>query len=223
MGRITEDPFLYTRAPRVSRILPRNVPKDREIKSLIAAIPRAKYRDRAIIELLYGSGIRAGELLGLKMDMLDFEQGEARVLDSKNKTERIVPLNDMTLYALKDYLEVERSLLLASTPLQNRKMEVRKPDHDIVFLKRGGFPLCTWRLSEIIEHYRKKAGLKDHLTPHSFRHACATEMLKGGASIRHIQVLLGHDDISTTMIYTRLGVDELKDKLDKVHPHGIKT
>ncbi len=161
--------------------------------------------------------------MSLKTNDINFDEELLTVFDSKSRKERIVPINDITTYSIKEYLEKERPYLHSSTPLQKRKDEKRKSINNIVFLKRGGFPLCTWKLSEIIEDYRKKAGLKDKLTPHSFRHACATEMLKGGASIRHIQVMLGHNDISTTMIYTKLGVDELRTELDKIHPHGAKT
>lgn len=164
-----EDPFLYTKAPRISRILPRilprNVPKDRDIKKIIVSIPRNRMRDRAIIELLYGSGIRAGELLSLKMEQIDFDRSMATVYDSKNKKERIVPLNDLTVYSLKNYFEKERPSLLASSPLQNRTVELREADHEIVFLKKGGFPLCKWRLSELIENYRKEEGAERSSDP----------------------------------------------------------
>lgn len=220
LNHIFEDPFLYVIPPRVSKILPRNVPKDRDVKKIISVIPKGNYRDRSIIELLYGSGLRAGELLSLTIKSINYKNSTVRVIDSKSKKERVVPINDLTAYSLKDYIRIERPKLLTSKPLQIKPNEIRGKAEDIVFLKRGGFKLCSWSLSEIIEKYRNEAGLDSRLTPHSFRHACATEMLKGGASIRHIQVMLGHDSISTTMIYTRLGVDELRLELDKVHPHG---
>lgn len=220
LGNVFEDPFLYVKSPRVSKILPRNVPKDRDIKKLISVIPKGNYRDRVIIELLYGSGIRAGELLTLKTGDIDFTKGLIRVIDSKSKKERITPINDLTVYSLREYLEKERPVLLNSKPPRIDPNDKREIIEDQLLVKKGGFPLCSWKLSVIIDRYSKEAELEFRLTSHSFRHACATEMLKGGASIRHIQTMLGHDTITTTMIYTKLGVDELKTVLDNFHLHG---
>ncbi len=222
LGYVFEDPFLYVKSPRVSKILPRNVPKDRDIKRLMSVIPRGNYRDRLIIELLYGSGIRAGELLKLKVSDVNYTESTIRVIDSKSKKERITPINDITIYSIREYLEKERPLLFNSEPPRKDSKDKRKIIKEQLLVKRGGYPLCSWRLSLIIDRYAKEAGLEFRLTPHSFRHACATEMLKGGASIRHIQTMLGHDTISTTMIYTKLGVDELKTVLDNFHLHGAR-
>lgn len=220
LGNIFEDPFLYVKSPRVSRILPRNVPKNKDIKKLLSVIPKGNYRDRAVIELLYGSGLRAGELLSLKIRDIDFSESHIRVIDSKSKKERIAPINDLTVYSLREYIEKERPVLFNSKPPRIDLKDKREIVEDQLFVKRGGFPLCAWKLSVIIDRYAKEAGIDFRLTPHCFRHSCATEMLKGGASIRHIQTILGHDSISTTMIYTKMGVDELKTVLNNFHLHG---
>ena len=220
---LLSNPFSYVSLPRVDRMLPRDIPSDLQIRKIIAVIPPAAQRDRAIIELLYGSGIRAGELLALHLDDLHLKEKFITVCDSKSKVERNVPINDLTVYALSGYLEGERKALLKSKPAQKKPKEVRKRDKELLFLKRGGFPLCTWRLSMIIEDYTREAEIPLRLTPHSFRHACATGMISSGCPLRYVQALLGHETISTTMIYTRLSTDTLKHALDKVHPHGSRS
>ena len=217
---VPTDPFLYVNLPRVDRMLPRDIPTNQQVRRLISAIPPRAQRDRAVIELLYGSGIRAAELLGLKLEDLHLEDKFMTITDSKSKIERNVPVNDMTAYALNGYLGGERNVLLTSSPCQDRPEEHRLLEPDFLFLKEGGFRLCRWRLSQIIENYRQKAGLPFRLTPHSFRHACAVGMLASGCPLRYIQALLGHQSVSTTMIYTRMSAEGLKQALDEVHPHG---
>ena len=214
------DPFLYVSLPRVARMLPRDIPTDQQVRRLISAIPTEAARDRALIEILYGSALRAGELLGLKLEDIHLKEKYLTITDSKSKLERNVPVNDLTVYALADYMKGERQSLLSSAPLQENSEEHRRKEPEVLFLKEGGFPLCRWRLSEIIEHYRIKAELPARLTPHSFRHACATGMLTAGCPLRYIQALLGHQSLSTTMIYTRMSTEGLKKALDDVHPHG---
>lgn len=216
------DPFLYVNLPRVDRMLPRDIPTDQQVRKLIGVIPSSRQRDRAIIELLYGTGIRGGELLALRVEDLNLKEKYITIGDSKTKQERNVPVNDLSVYALCEYLEGERTTLLGSAPPQNRKVEHRERDKDLLFLKGGGFPLCRWRLSRIIEDYREKASLPMRLTPHSFRHACAAGMIASGCPLRYVQALLGHNNVKTTMIYTRICTDSLKKALDEVHPHGAR-
>jgi len=219
---LIHDPFAYVRGVKVKRILPRQIPLDKEVREMLRAIPLASQRDRAVLELLYGSGIRISELIKLSTDDLDSEEGWVCITDAKNKKQRNVPVSTQSLFAIEAYRKDERELLLNSEPDYRRGLENRESDASRLFIKAGGFPLCQWSITSMIERYVKSSGLEKHITAHSFRHACAREMLKGGASIRYVQRMLGHNSISTTMIYTRLSASEVQQALDAFHPRGEK-
>jgi integrase/recombinase XerD len=219
--KISRNPFLYVKGPKVKRILPRQIPQDKEIRSLLRSVPLTAMRDRAVIELLYGSGIRISELINLSVNDLS-EDGWIHITDAKSKKERNVPVSTQSLFAITAYCQGEREELLQATPDYTRTREIREPDETRLFIKAGGFPLCQWSITSMIDQYVKKAYLEKHITAHSFRHACAREMLKGGASVRYVQKMLGHNSISTTMIYTRLSAREVQQALDAFHPRGEK-
>ncbi len=164
---------------------------------------------RAILELLYGSGIRSSELRFLKISDADLENGLLFV-NGKGGRDRVVPMTTPALVVLKDYLSGER-----------REMASRKPAEDRLFLMENGRPLKKWYLGRMIAKYARAAGISDPVSPHSFRHACATHLLARGAALRYVQELLGHAWICTTEIYTHVFSNTLKAVYEKTHPHCV--
>ncbi len=171
------------------------------------------FRDRTIFELLYASALRAGELCRLSVYGLDLTGKTLRVVQGKGSKDRIVPISKVAVRYLREYLEKIRPSLEAQ-----RKNWPSSLSGDAVFLTAKGRPFTLGTLYYIVRKYRDNAGLPPNITTHSFRHTCAVELLKGGASIRHVQELLGHSDITTTQIYTRLVPTELKRIHDKTAP-----
>jgi len=175
----------------VEKIL--NIPSEKNWQSL---------RDKAILELLYSTGIRVGELTSLKIGDIDFFQELIKV-KGKGKKERIVPVGSYALKALIEYIE--------KRPNKKEKN---------VFLNKYGKPLTERSVERIIDKYSKKAGIGKKITPHTFRHTFATHMLDRGADLRTVQELLGHERITTTQIYTHLTVERLKEFYNKTHPRA---
>jgi len=175
----------------VEKIL--NIPSEKNWQSL---------RNKAILELLYSTGIRVGELTSLKIGDIDFFQELIKV-KGKGKKERIVPIGRYALKALIEYIE-------------------RRPNkkEKNVFLNKYGKPLSERSVERIIDKFSKKAGIGKKITPHTFRHTFATHMLDRGADLRTVQELLGHERITTTQIYTHLTVEKLKEFYNKTHPRA---
>ena len=171
------------------------------------------FRDRTIFELLYASALRAGELCRLSIYGLDLTGKTLRVVQGKGNKDRIVPISKVAVRYLREYLEKIRPILQTQ-----RKKWPSSLSADVVFLTAKGQPFTNGTLYYLIRKYRDKAKLPANITTHSFRHTCAVELLKGGASIRHVQELLGHSEITTTQIYTRLVPTELKRIHDKTAP-----
>ena len=155
------------------------------------------FRDRAILETLYSTGLRGGELCRLSLYDIDMPARTLRVL-GKGSKERVVPIGKVAAGYLGEYVKSVRPILMGERTTST------------VFLSATGLPLRTHDLGRIVKTHRDKAGLPDNITVHSLRHTCATELLKGGASIRHVQELLGHADISTTQIYTHVVQTDLQ-------------
>jgi integrase/recombinase XerD len=155
------------------------------------------FRDRTMFEVLYSTGLRGGELCRLSLYDFDPQERMIRVLGKGNK-ERIVPVGKVAAGYLGEYIKTVRPVLTGENQLST------------IFLSATGRKLRPGDLHRILKAYREKAHLPDNITTHSLRHTCATEMLKGGASIRHVQELLGHADIQTTQIYTHVVVTDLK-------------
>ena len=159
-------------------------------------------RDRAALELLYGSGLRISELTNLRVDDIDLREGLLRV-KGKGSKERLVPIGSKAREALKDYL-VERALLRSSSPY--------------LFLNPKGRRMTERGLREVVYRQARKAGLAGRVSPHTLRHSFATHLLQSGADIRDIQELLGHSSISATQVYTHLDLGHLMDVYDRAHP-----
>jgi len=195
-------------SPRLGRKLP-PVLSTQEIDALIAAIDRSSLegqRNVAILETLYGCGLRVSELTTLKISDLFFEEGFIRVLGKGNK-ERFVPVNPTTEKLVKVYLKAVR-------PLQKPQKEAA----DTVFLNRRGHGLTRAMIFTIIKQLAKKIALEKTISPHSFRHSFATHLLENGADLRVIQQLLGHESITTTEIYMHLDRTHLAGVLNQYHP-----
>jgi len=206
-GHITENPARLLETPRLSRNLP-NVLSTDEVERLLArpdpSTPRGN-RDRAMLELLYATGLRVSELIGLTVLNVNLESGYIRTL-GKGAKERLVPIGGKAIEAVRDYLSDSRPQLLRGSNLPH------------LFLNFRGRPLTRQGFWKIIREYGKAAGIKKEITPHTIRHSFASHLLQGGADLRAVQVMLGHEDISTTQIYTHVTRDKLREIHEKYHP-----
>ena len=204
----SDNPMELVASPRLGRKLP-PVLSTKEIDQLIAAIDRSSLegqRNVAILETLYGCGLRVSELVALKLSDLFFEEGFIRVLGKGNK-ERFVPINSQTETLIKVYLKDVR-------PFQKPSKEAS----DTLFLNRRGNGLTRAMIFTIIKQLAKKIDLNKTISPHSFRHSFATHLLENGADLRVIQQLLGHESITTTEIYMHLDRTHLARVLNEYHP-----
>jgi site-specific recombinase XerD len=187
--------------------LPRKVLTEDEVKKLIAqpdGQTMTGFRDRTLIEILYATGVRVAELVGMDVADLDLATGYARVRHAKGGRERIVPIGRHTSGAIASYMNSVRPLMVLG-------------DEPALIISKRGKRLGAKGMEVVIEAYGESAGL-GHVTPHMLRHACATHMLRRGASLRHLQELLGHRAVTTTEIYTRLTNQELMEAHAKFHP-----
>lgn len=213
-GRIAWDPTAALLLPKASKPLPAHLLTEEEAGRLLLAVNLKDplgVRDRALLELLYGSGLRVSEALGLTLSDVDLG-GEALVVMGKGQRQELVPVLGEAKRAMDHYLHFARPKLL-------RRGEAA----EVVFLSLRGRPLHAIDVAARIRVYAQKAGLSQRPTPHSFRHSCATHLLKAGADIRFIQRLLRHKSISTTQVYTRLDLRDVQEALRKYHPRERDT
>jgi integrase/recombinase XerD len=195
--------------PKLRQALPRNIPNAAQVASMldcIRAISPLSLRDRAMFELLYATGLRSAEILGLTTDSINLADRTAYV-QGKGAKDRIVPVGSWVVPWITEYLEAGRP----------RLYNARKPC-DRLFITKTGQPLPHSNLCYLMRKYATRAGVSLHLSPHAFRHACATHLLEHGADVRFIQVLLGHVSLNTTQIYTRVEISHLKKVHNKFHP-----
>jgi len=208
---LLHDPAAALEFPRQEKRLPRTILTPQEARRIIEA-PGSKspqdLRDRAILETLYGTGIRASELANLLPSDVDTEEHVLRVVLGKGRKDRNVPLTRAAAAAIEAYLVRGRAQLASG--------EASRP----LFLANAGGPLSRGLLSTIVRHWAEEAGIKKRVTCHTFRHSVATHLLRGGADIRHIQALLGHSSLGTTELYTRVVIQDLKDVVRRAHPRG---
>jgi integrase/recombinase XerD len=214
-GRAAVDPAADVAPPRVPAGLPKPLTED-EVVSLLEAPTgdgAVARRDRALLELLYGTGMRISELCGLSMGDVDLEEGLARVL-GKGSKERIVPVGRVALGALGSWLGAEGRARLVPDQW------ARRGDAEAVFLNTRGARLTRQAAWAIVKHHGQRVGLADQLSPHVLRHSCATHMLDHGADLRVVQELLGHVSISTTQVYTKVSGERLRAVYDAAHPRA---
>jgi integrase/recombinase XerD len=207
-GKVLVNPCAELPPLRKPRRLPRGVLTGSQVTRLLQAPDVKKpfgFRDRAMLELLYSSGLRGIEVCQLSLYDIDFDQRLVRIVQGKGRKDRLVPAGRTTLNYVAKYIEQVRPIHAA----RNRKGQGLTR----LFLTILGTPFNTKYLYQQIKRYRRMADLGDSVTTHSLRHACATEMLRGGANVRHVQEMLGHAHLSTTQVYTHVIPHDLK----KVH------
>jgi integrase/recombinase XerD len=226
-GHILADPSVVIELPRCVQGLPRGILSPAHIRRLLAA-PDGNtplgLRDRAILEVLYATGIRNQELANLTIHDVNLAAGEVRVRAGKGGRDRLLPLGEIAAHYVQQYLAAGRPRFLklwqrrlaAAAPGNARLMLER--ESDLLFLGNKGKKLWDQVVAHVVARHARAAGLKVHLTPHSLRHTCATHMLQGGASVRHVQEMLGHKTIRTTQIYTHVAIDDLKAVHRRSHP-----
>jgi integrase/recombinase XerD len=209
-GRLAENVAKLLVAPSVWDRLP-NVLGPSAVERLLEApdpsTPLGR-RDRAALETLYATGCRASEVVGLRPRDLDFVRGTARCVGKGDK-ERLVPLGSRARAALKVYLEEDRPHLVR-----------RHTETEAVFVGRSGRPLSRVGLWRVVKTHARRAGLPEHVSPHTLRHSFATHMLAGGADLRVVQEMLGHVSIATTQIYTRVELSRLRQVHATFHPRS---
>jgi len=206
--RITEDPAHLLEAPKLGRKLPDTLSYE-EIETLLATIALGEsegHRNRAMLEMLYSSGLRVSELVELKKSQIFAEVGFLKVVGKGNK-ERLVPVGRAALHYLKLYEEHVRAHQVPA-----------KGQEEFVFLNRRGQKLTRVMVFLIIKKTAEKAGIQKNISPHTFRHSFATHLIEGGADLRAVQEMLGHESITTTEIYTHLDRDYLRQVLTEFHP-----
>ncbi|MEN9799309.1 MAG: Tyrosine recombinase XerC [Pseudomonadota bacterium] len=209
---LAQNPAAAVRSPKLPKSLPRVLPVE-EVFALVdaPAVERVLgLRDRAILEVLYGGGLRISELCGLSLGDLDLRGRVAHVL-GKGRKERLCPLNEAAVEALEAWLARRGELLASPHP---------KQDPDALFLNHRGGRLTPRSIARHLDRYVLQAGLARKTSPHAMRHSFATHLLGSGADIRSIQELLGHASLSTTQRYTEVSWDKLQEIYDKAHPRA---
>lgn len=208
-GRLAEDPTRDVDAPRLGKPLPASL-TERDVEALLAAPDTGdpiELRDRAMLELLYATGLRVSELVGLQLGQVNPRQGVVRVL-GKGSRERLVPLGEEALYWLETWMGTGRPALLGQ-----RRSEA-------VFVTARGAGMTRQAFWYRVRLYATRAGVRYTISPHTLRHSFATHLLNHGADLRVVQLLLGHSDLSTTQIYTHVARERLRDLHARHHPRG---
>ncbi len=207
--KIDADPTSVLAAPRLWKSLPKYLTAE-EIDRLLAAPDSAKpsgLRDRAMLELLYATGVRVSELCSLQVSDLDADLGVVRVVGKGNK-QRLVPVGRSALAAVQEYLETARPRLLKGRSSR------------FLFVSSRAGPLTRQAFWKALRMYGRAAGILRRLTPHLLRHSFATHLLEGGADLRSVQTMLGHADIATTQVYTHVLRSRLRKTIDEHHPRA---
>ncbi len=202
------DPTILLEAPKLKRLLP-DILSFEEIESIIAAIDLSKPeggRNKAILETLYSCGVRVSELVNLKISCLYLDVGFIKVTGKGDK-ERLVPIGSDAI----KYINIYRNNIRCHIP-------VKKGEEDMLFLNRRGSRLTRVMIFLLLKALVKKAGITKNISPHTFRHSFATHLVEGGADLRAVQEMLGHESITTTEIYTHLDREYLRTTLQQFHP-----
>jgi len=209
-GNIKDNPTLNVTSPRIGKSLPRPISIS-QVRRLLEQPTKLSTleakRDRAILELLYASGMRVSELVSLNVGDINIDGGDVRCFGKGHK-ERLIPIAPRAALSVQKYLQEARPRLAHDETEQ------------ALFLNRRGDRLTRQGLWQILKGYAKSAGLDKEITPHTLRHSFATHMLNGGADLRSVQELLGHANISTTQVYTHLTTEHVRRIYDKSHPRA---
>ncbi|HJB81190.1 site-specific tyrosine recombinase XerD [Flavonifractor plautii] len=208
IGQISENPARGLSQTKVERKLP-HILTSREVELFLEQPDPSDAkgcRDKAMLELLYATGIRVSELIGLDLDNINLSAGFIRC--ANRGKERIIPLYQAAVRALQNYLD------------RVRPQMVEHPDEKALFVNMSGERMSRQGFWKIIKHYQEKAGIQKDITPHTLRHSFAAHLLENGADLHSIQEMLGHADISSTQIYTQVVSQKLKDVYNKAHPRA---
>jgi len=220
-NRISEDPTHLLESPKGDRALPLSL-NEQQVEALLSApdtTDELGLRDRAMLEVLYATGLRVSELIGLQSTQISMQQGVLRVIGKGNK-ERLVPVGEVALEWLLKYYRQSRPQLLNIVSKQKKSSKKNNPCNE-VFVTRRGRAMTRQAFWYMIKRYALVAGIAaDQLSPHTMRHAFATHLLNHGADLRVVQMLLGHSDISTTQIYTHVADQRLRDMYQRHHPRA---
>ena len=210
---IESNPASGLRSPKIAKSLPRFLTVDQAFR-VMDAPPKEekrakplKMRDQALLETLYGTGVRVSELAGMNLEHCDFSASEVRVLGKGGK-ERIVPLGKTAVAAIRAYLPARGGLL----------EKAKGGDPDALWLSQGGLRLSVRQMQNVVRRHGTLGAGRGDLHPHAMRHTCATHLLDAGADLRSIQELLGHSSLSTTQRYTHVSMDRLMEVYDRAHP-----
>jgi integrase/recombinase XerD len=210
---IDTDPSELLESPKLQRTLP-DVLSYEEIDLILSGIDLSEphsQRNRAMLETLYACGLRVTELITLKLSNYFPEEGFVKVIGKNNK-ERLVPIGSSAIKHINLYLETDR----------NHLSNIAKEAHDTLFLNRRGKGLTRVMIFLLIKNYVAKVGIQKTISPHTFRHSFATHLVEGGADLRAVQEMLGHESILTTEIYTHVDRQYLRDTMVKYHPLSQK-
>ena len=207
--KVTSNPCEFIDRPKLKKTLPDTLSFE-EVSNLldIPLVTKYDYRNKAMLEILYGSGLRISELISLTLRDIDMENDIIRCI-GKGSKERIVPINDYEKYFVKSYLEHRSSFLING-------------DNDYLFLNNHGNRMTRQGFLKNLKKILLEKGIKKNVTPHTLRHSFASHLLSGGADLRSIQMLLGHSDISTTKIYTHISNEKVKRDYEEYHPRNSK-
>lgn len=206
--KIKNNPSEILFIPKIKKSLPNILTEEEIIKLLdINLTDNFSYRNKAMLELMYGTGLRVSELVNLKLQDVDLTEEVVRAF-GKGSKERIIPLGEFASFALKEYINKYRGDML------------KKYNNEYLFLNNHGNKMTRQGFFKIIKTLADEKGINKPLSPHTLRHSFASHMLKYGADLRTIQELLGHSDISTTQIYTHITNEKLKENYKEFHPHG---
>lgn len=208
-NRISVDPTALIDMPYIGRKLPSSL-SENDVEALLKAPETSNplgYRDRTMLEMLYATGLRVSELVGLRLEQVSLRQGVVKITGKGNK-ERLVPFGEEAMEWLEGYLQTIRPAILGER------------QSAYLFVTNRGDGMTRQAFWHIIKRRAKEAGIVKELSPHTLRHAFATHLLNHGADLRVVQLLLGHSDLSTTQIYTHIARERLKDLHTKFHPRG---
>lgn len=206
---LKDSPAELIEAPKIGRHLPSVLSLD-EIDAIKGAIDLSKpegHRNCAIIETMYSCGLRVSELVNLKISNVFFDEQYIRV-EGKGSKQRLVPISELAIKEINNYLPWRRGL------------DIKPESSDYLFLNRRGSKLTRQMVFIMIKKFAEEAGVKTELSPHTLRHSFATHLLEGGANLRAIQQMLGHESILTTEIYTHISMDSLRNTIREFHPRG---
>jgi len=215
-GIILFNPASEVELPKQNRSLPRNIFSVEEAERLMN-IPdihdRTGLRDRAILELLYSTGMRRFEAAKLSISDIDFSKGVIHIRDGKGRKDRVIPVGERALYWIEKYVKESRPGFI------NKKL----PETDALFIGRYGEALQPQSISLVARNCRKAAGVSKAGSAHIFRHTTATMMLENGADVRYVQEMLGHESLETTQLYTKVAITRLKEVHERTHPAKFKN